>query len=762
MKKILLFLLLFYTSAFSLSLYTATHVYDSVYSANGSCFEKGASAGTTLWGKNETDTGTHYYTSTNQFYVITTTGNPTDVFTATLASCTPPVCEPEAVPNNLDGGFVEVAIGISSDDLTAFVTLFLENHPNVIDTRTPPDNTCGTNSYVNAKQDCPVGQILGDDGTTYGDQDFSHYSCIDLPELCPDTNTLEIVVVGGDNVCEVIGEQGSCPDFQVRAGVRLDNLDDLIECTWEVLSVGHSEDGKSKFYYYADGSSMAYDINDNWAYAFDKDGNEIDNRRRANDYDNYTSDDYNEPPTYIDKGFNHVLGVTLEYLGLGFQTITNGPILLMKQTDFGNDVFPDDPSNNFVMDIGQYLQFTKEDEKVTISQINGLTADNNPSTSNDVLDGITLVTKPTKDIDSNPIPTEELDGIEIKEDDPSVPATNTDTPLNSDWNARKAYDDAFANKWGGAGNLGATVYLPSFNQDVAVTKKDGEIVILHKNNDGSVDIVKTSETDMKEAITNQPNGIAKPTYKPADTTIKKIQPPVIQSDGSVTRDTENKSISTTNPETGTTTTTTSTGTTTTETTPTTGSGTPTTAPVTDSNGTTTSEIDLSGVTKRLDTLSHQLSYGNARLSSISGNTAMTNQQLSVIGEKIDKTNELLEDGLFVEDDPYAESVTALDNFTNTFNTTLSNMESSYNNVKGQVDGIVSRLEGDELTTILTKKTVITCPKNFQFDMLDGGLKDIVIDPCTPLSQSREYMYPVSYLVFSSSFISLLFSMLLGL
>ena len=95
-----------------------------------------------------------------------------------LSSCE--LCQGEPIENNPSDGFVEVGI-VSADSVTSFVSGFEEAHPNAI-TELKVSDTCGNNNYVNAKEECSQGQILGEDGTTWGEQGFSHYSCIADPD----------------------------------------------------------------------------------------------------------------------------------------------------------------------------------------------------------------------------------------------------------------------------------------------------------------------------------------------------------------------------------------------------------------------------------------------------------------------------------------------------------------------------------------------------------------------------------------------------
>ena len=124
---------------------------------------------------------------------------------------------------------------------------------------------------------------------------------------------------------------------------------------------------------------------------------------------------------------------------------------------------------------------------------------------------------------------------------------------------------------------------------------------------------------------------------------------------------------------------------------------------------------------------------------------------------LNETNELLKN--ILNGDNEGNSSNDSSGIMSYFDTTYTNFETQYNNVKGQIDNVIDVINGKGLSTVLSSNTVNNCPKSFTFDITDTISKNIVIDPCVVLSQSREYMYTFSYIGFSGMYISFLIGMI---
>jgi hypothetical protein len=119
---------------------------------------------------------------------------------------------------------------------------------------------------------------------------------------------------------------------------------------------------------------------------------------------------------------------------------------------------------------------------------------------------------------------------------------------------------------------------------------------------------------------------------------------------------------------------------------------------------------------------------------------------------LNKTNDLLSSLVNGDSNLSSDSSFVMSYFDETY----SNLFTQYDNVKGQINNAIGVFNGKGLSTVLSSSDVITtCPKNFVFNMSDSLSKNISIDPCFVLSQSREYMYTFSYIGFSAMYISFL-------
>jgi len=69
------------------------------------------------------------------------------------------------------------------------------------------------------------------------------------------------------------------------------------------------------------------------------------------------------------------------------------------------------------------------------------------------------------------------------------------------------------------------------------------------------------------------------------------------------------------------------------------------------------------------------------------------------------------------------------------------------------------INGKGFSSVVSSNSVTTCPYTFNFSFSNFS-KDIVIDPCIPLSASRSYMYIFSYVGFFISFLVFLLRFLI--
>lgn len=185
---------------------------------------------------------------------------------------------------------------------------------------------------------------------------------------------------------------------------------------------------------------------------------------------------------------------------------------------------------------------------------------------------------------------------------------------------------------------------------------------------------------------------------------------------------------------------------------------------------------------------NQLKATNDTTKAVKGTTAAVNSQTDILGGKLDTindsiqdldvngTNSLLQDLLDKNDTKVDLNLTndllqqildgngtELDgNGTSFFTDTYNNLKSQYDNVNSQVDSAIDFINGSDLSTVVTSKSVSSCPKSFTFSLKDDLQKEFEIDPCIVLSQSREYMYTFSYIGFSSMFIGFIISMIVGI
>lgn len=531
-----------------------------------------------------------------------------------------------------------------------------------------------------------------------------------IPEpTCDFTTEVDI-----DGTCEVIGEQGSCDDFNIRGSDGT--------CSLEIAyynTIDSGLDSETVYIGYADGTQQIYRPLDGFGLREDKDGNTLPLIPIVGGpYDGIT------PSSYFDNLISDGIGKTLQVLGLTFFiSSTNDTLRLIPDLFNPLDFNPATMTSLESLIIGQSLRTPD----TTILQQNTSNADNNPLTSAEIFDGVTLVSTPS----SNDI---------VMNDTTQVPSTTTqDVPveLNEKFDAIKEYSEAYANKWGGVGNLGETVYLPKFSPNVAVTSKDGTTRILHKNADGSVDVVAVQNSSISNSIVGQSNGLKEPSqYNEVPINVSKISAPTIQNDGSIATTTTDISTVTNNPSANLNETTTKNGNTTVTQVPT-PINTPSTTPL---GGDSNLSVDFTPLTGRLDNISRQLNLLNNTQKGM--NSFIQKEPTELEGQGYDEVdmNSTIDSSF-------------IDNFISTFTTAWDNMQTDIASVSDEGTSLITTLTSDRdggFLLSLPRATVTECPYISQIDfssLKDGFIVDISVDLCKPFSA----VYPIFYILFSIMF-----------
>lgn len=254
---------------------------------------------------------------------------------------------------------------------------------------------------------------------------------------------------------------------------------------------------------------------------------------------------------------------------------------------------------------------------------------------------------------------------------------------------------------------GDTVFYKNNDTSNFVASNSSAVAVVKANPDGSSQKLEISKNDLQNTANHNTDLPVKQTITPA---------PKINADGTTTQIPE-ITQATVAPNTNNSTNTNST------------TGTPiiapygkgdpnTKAPISPNPSGTGSNIDLGGVTSRLDRISNQLT-------------------------KINNRNDEIDKAVVADVQHGIPSVPAE---WDTWQTTWNNLRTDLDNVVTKADELKSLIEGEPLTLNLARGGVQSCPHTYSFD-LNGRNVQGSFDLCQVLAPARLAMYSIFYLVF---------------
>ena len=254
--------------------------------------------------------------------------------------------------------------------------------------------------------------------------------------------------------------------------------------------------------------------------------------------------------------------------------------------------------------------------------------------------------------------------------------------------------------------LGSDIIYPSKNPDKAIVNTPDALLMVETKPDGSSTIIEVSKNDIATSSSNNTD---------LNYIKKDISPTKINNDGTTTT-TTNTSVGSVSTATNTNTNTSPTGTTTT-TDPL--SGTSPNGVITPSSDGTGSNINLSGVTSRLDKISNQLTVQNKR-----------NEELDNVG------GVAYLHGVPTGTNPYDWT---------SYQGTFDNLKNTIDGLNGQFEEMKSLFQNG-FTLNLSGTPVDTCPYSSTIDLVGNNIA-VSFDLCKTFSPMRPLFYGFFYIYF---------------
>lgn len=564
---------------------------------------------------------------------------------------------------------------------------------------------------------CPTGQDLNASGICSCPTGQDLVAGICVPK-CPDGQT-----VGADGKCV-----GTCP-----TGAKYDTTLKTCVSNYDVLSKNTFDNGNF-IVSWADGASTYCDVSESKCITHDKNWNVIPNR--------YLNPEFNPDGTVkyagilpdslptsswagaaydaLGKPLVDVAGRFLQAFGMGLALSATGGGYVVSDSPGLNALNPFAVVGAGIFTLGSAM-VTPDD--VTTAVPNGSDAvqvkvSNNTGTSFTPLDTVAS----SAPADGTPVFTP--DGVYTYRQ-------ITDANLKTIWDTAS-----------GVGTLpptalvrGSDIIYPTNNPNTALINSPTQIEIVKTSPDNSAQSVVVNKAD----LANTANSGTDLPY-----TVKDYAPPVINNDGTKTQPVTS-TPSSMSPSTGI-------GT---STNPTTGQTT-TANPATGTNNAGMSNgtnIDLSGVTGRLDGLANQLTAlngkadtGNGLLGDIKANTgAIASNTASMKGSLANMSNLMSQTSDGLTEQTWNNSIPSDYSVFDTWKTAWTNMKGDIDSVSSKGTELKELVSGD-LELNLIDPAMMQCPYNANLDLVFSQIP-ISFDFCSVLSPFRPVIYNMFYLFF---------------